>query len=134
GETRTGETRTGETRTGETRTRERGKAETGPTVAVPLAEHAPLYRRPRPIVGQAVWAPRQQVSVYPRTDPYLEREVEAILSALDEYSPQSPLQLSRSVGARFWGPGRFGAAVRSGLASGLIRRPGRDRLASKDRQ
>ena len=125
---------TGQTgHTGQTgQTGQIGEGRTGPTSAAPTSEHAPLYRRPRPPMARAAWAPRQQASIYPRTDPYLEREVEAIVSALDKYSPQSPVRLSRSVGARFWGPGRFRAAVQSGLASGLIRRAGPNRLASRD--
>jgi MFS family permease len=109
-----------------------GARQPRPTAAAPLAEHAPLYPRARPSFSRAAWAPRQQVSIYPRTDPYLEREVEAIIAALDERSPQSALQLSRSVGARFWGPGRFRDAVRSALASGQVRRAGRNRLAASD--
>jgi MFS family permease len=107
-----------------------GEDRPGGSAAVPISAHAPLHLRPRRSTGRAAWAPRQQASIYPFTDPYLEREVETIVDALDRHSPQSPLGLSRSVGARFWGPGRFRAAVQSGLAAGLIRRVGRNRLAS----
>ena len=67
------------------------------------------------------------------TDTYLAREVDAIVDALERLSPQSPLQLSRSVAAQYWGPGRFRTAVRSGLASGRIRRVGRHSLAAASR-
>ena len=82
-----------------------GEDHSGGRAAVPISAHAPLHPRPRTSTGRAAWAPRQQVSIHPFTDPYLEREVETIVDALDRHSPQSPLGLSRSVGARFWGPG-----------------------------
>ncbi len=52
------------------------------------------------------------------------------MAAMDAAGQMSPLQLSRAVGAQFWGPGRFRTAVRSALASGRIRRLGRNRLAA----
>jgi hypothetical protein len=84
---------------------------------------------PRRRTGRQIWAPMPQASVYPRTNPYLAREVDALVAALDSAGPQTSLQLSRTAGARYWGPGRFRTAVRSGLASGRIRRVGRDRYA-----
>ncbi len=91
------------------------------------------YPPPRRHVGRVVWSPQPQASVYPRHDMYLAREVDAIVDALERLSPQSPLQLSRSVAAQYWGPGRFRTAVRSGLASGRIRRVGRHSLAAASR-
>lgn len=89
------------------------------------------YPPPRRHVGRVVWSPQPQASVYPRHDMYLAREVDAIVDALERLSPQSPLQLSRSVAAQYWG--RFRTAVRSGLASGRIRRVGRHSLAAASR-
>ena len=107
-----------------------GADDPGRSAADPIPQHASLRPRPRGPRARAAWAPAQQASVYPFPDPYLEREIEAIVDALDRHSPRSPLGLSRSVGARFWGPGRFRAAVQSALAAGLVRRVGRSRLAS----
>ncbi len=63
---------------------------------------------PRRHVGRAAWSPRPQASVYPRTDPYLASEVDAVVAAMDAAGVMSPLQLSRAVGAQFWGPGGSG--------------------------
>ncbi len=88
---------------------------------------APLPRRWR---GSAAWSPSPLVSTFPRENPYLVSEVDALVAALERYSPQSAGQLSRATSARFWGPGRFREALRSGVASGRVRRLGRDRYAA----
>ncbi len=75
-----------------------------------------------------LWAPAQLSSTYPPDNPYLVREVDALVNALEQQSPLSGEQLARAASARTWGPGRFRAAVRSGLASGRIRRLGRNRF------
>ncbi|MGH9019213.1 MAG: hypothetical protein ACRDY1_15795, partial [Acidimicrobiales bacterium] len=85
---------------------------------------------PRRWVAGVAWAPRPQLSNYPRTNPYLAREVDILVGRLEDGGPQTALELSRSVGARYWGPGRFRTATRSGLASGRIRRVGRSRYAA----
>ena len=55
----------------------------------------------------------------------LQREVEAIGSAVDEGGPITREQLARAVGARRWGPGRFRRALEEAVASGRVRRTGR---------
>jgi len=80
------------------------------------------YPVPRRRLGSTSWAPRPQLSNYPRSNPYLAREVDAVVSVLAERGPQTAVSLSRLASARTWGPGRFRAAMRSGLASGRIRR------------
>lgn len=60
----------------------------------------------------------------------LRREVEAIERALAERSPIERRELARAVGARFWGPGRFGAALREAIESGRAKRAGRNRYQS----
>jgi MFS family permease len=90
------------------------------------------YPPPRRHVGRAVWSPRPQASLYPRSDTYLASEVDAVVAAVAAAGVMSPLQLSRRVGAQFWGPGRFRTAVRSALASGRIRRLGPNRLAAAE--
>ncbi|HTT89128.1 MAG TPA: MFS transporter [Acidimicrobiales bacterium] len=92
----------------------------------PVGPYPPPWRR----FGQAAWSPRPQASLYPRDDPYLGREVDAIVDMVNSAGPMSPLQLSRAVRAQYWGPGRFRMAVRSAMAAGRIRRVGRNRLAA----
>jgi hypothetical protein len=58
----------------------------------------------------------------------LSREVAAIERALAERGPTERRELARAVGARFWGPGRFGAALREAVESGRARRAGRGRF------
>ncbi len=52
----------------------------------------------------------------------LTREVEAIGRAVDEGGPISREELSRLVGSRLWGPGRFARAMDEALATGRVRR------------
>jgi MFS family permease len=113
----------------ETTGSEQAGAAERPAPPSPVGPHPPRRRH----VGRAVWSPRPQASVYPRRDIYLAHEIDAIVAALDRTSPQSPLRLSRSVTAQYWGPGRFRTAVRSALASGRIRRVGRNNLAAASR-
>jgi MFS family permease len=92
--------------------------QTGPA---PVARHR---------TGRVGWAPLPQASRYPRTNPYLGSEVDRIVDVLQTQGPTTAVELSRAVRANRWGPGRFRAAVRSGLASGRIRRVGRGRFAA----
>jgi len=87
------------------------------------------YPFPRRRIG-GTWAPLPRASVLPPTNPYLAGEVDTLVDQLREAGPTTAVALSRSVGARFWGPGRFRTAMRSGLASGRIRRLGRGRYAA----
>ena len=105
---------------------ERPGAERRPAPPSPVGPYPP----PRRHVGRVAWSPRPQASTYPGADPYLAREVDAIVDALTQEGSLSALELSRAVGARFWGPGRFRAAVRSALASGRARRVGRNHFAA----
>jgi hypothetical protein len=59
----------------------------------------------------------------------LDREIEAIARALDEHGALSRRELSRLVGARYWGPGRFSAALREAVAEGRARRVSRSTYA-----
>ena len=88
------------------------------------------YPVPRRRMASTAWAPLPQASSYPRTNPYQAREVDVIVEALQGKDAQTLLELRRAATARYWGPGRFRAAVRSGLASGRIRRVGRGRFAA----
>ena len=68
------------------------------------------------------WAPLPRASMYSGNDPFLAVEVEALVNALTDRSPQSAAELAHAASARYWGPGRFRIAMRSGLTSGRIRR------------
>ncbi len=59
----------------------------------------------------------------------LEREVDAIARALDEHGATGRRDLARLVGARYWGPGRFGAALRDAVEEGRARRLSRTTYA-----
>jgi MFS family permease len=85
---------------------------------------------PRQWCGSAAWSPTPVASRYPPGNPYLVSEVDAIVAHLDQHGPQSSAQLAQATSARFWGPGRFRQALRSGVASDRIRRVGRDRYAA----
>jgi MFS family permease len=60
------------------------------------------------------------------SDPYpeasLDREVDLIVAALRDRGAANRKELGRRVGARFWGPGRFSAALREAVAEGRARR------------
>ncbi|HEX3802201.1 MAG TPA: MFS transporter [Solirubrobacteraceae bacterium] len=52
----------------------------------------------------------------------LDREIDVIGRALDEHGATERADLARLVGARYWGPGRFGAALREAVAEGRAQR------------
>jgi hypothetical protein len=56
----------------------------------------------------------------------VDAEVEIIGRALVEHGQLSREELARRVGARYWGPGRFRAALREALAEGKATRTGRN--------
>jgi hypothetical protein len=59
----------------------------------------------------------------------LEREVAEIGAALARRGePTDRRELAVLVGARFWGPGRFPAALRAAVAAGVARRVARGRF------
>ncbi|HEX6457789.1 MAG TPA: MFS transporter [Thermoleophilaceae bacterium] len=87
-------------------------------------EHEGLRRfRPGPsstlyspgMVGTASrWAPTAEQD--------LDREIDSIERALDERGPTDRDDLAEAVGARYWGPGRFRAALREAEEEGRARR------------
>jgi MFS family permease len=101
------------------------------SIARPLsaedAEERPRPRGRRLGPGTAHSSPGMWVSqTVPGGD--LRREVDAIERALaDRDGPTDRRELARVVGARFWGPGRFGAALREAVESGRAQRAGRNR-------
>ena len=52
----------------------------------------------------------------------LQREVDLIVRALAGQGQIERSTLARSVGARFWGPGRMSIALGEAVARGLVRR------------
>jgi MFS family permease len=63
----------------------------------------------------------------------LDREVDAIVRALEQEGPADRRTLARRVHARVWGPGRFSSALNEGLAEGQVRRVGRGRFEAAGR-
>ena len=59
----------------------------------------------------------------------LDREIDAIGRALDEHGRVDRSELARLVGARYWGPGRFAAALHAALDEGRSRQVGRGSFA-----
>jgi hypothetical protein len=55
----------------------------------------------------------------------LDREVDAIASALEQDGPADRRTLARRVRAQRWGPGRFTGALNEAIAEGVVRRSGR---------
>ncbi len=52
----------------------------------------------------------------------LDREIDLIGRALEERGATERIELARLVGARYWGPGRFGAALREAVVEGRAKR------------
>ena len=77
--------------------------------------------------GQTSSSPGMFVSAPTRVE--FEREVSAIERALEGREPTERRELAQLVGARFWGPGRFPAALREAVESGRVRRVSRHRFA-----
>ncbi len=51
----------------------------------------------------------------------LDREIDMLARALEEHGPLDRQDLARLVGARYWGPGRFGDALRAAVNEGRAR-------------
>ena len=99
------------------------------SIAKPLsaedAEPEPEPERPR--TGRARSSPGMPVSA-PIAASGLEREVAAIERALADHGPTERRELATLVGARFWGPGRYAAALRAAVATGHAKRLSRTRF------
>jgi hypothetical protein len=64
----------------------------------------------------------------------LDREIAAISQALDEHGAIERQELARLVGARYWGPGRFRAALREALQDGYAQRLSRSTFGPPERR
>jgi len=60
-----------------------------------------------------------------QSDEYLAREVEMLERAVRERGELRRRELGQIVGCRYWGPGRFGRALRAAVREGRIGQPRR---------
>jgi MFS family permease len=87
-------------------------------------------RRFRPGPGGTLYAPRMAGTGPVRENPQgLERQIEVIEQTLAQQGAVDRRRLARLVGARYWGPGRFGLALREAIREGRARRVGRGVVA-----
>ena len=70
----------------------------------------------------------------PPADEDLDREIAIIGRALDDRGPIRRDLLANAVGARYWGPGRFGRALREAVEEGRARRLSRTMYAPPERR
>jgi hypothetical protein len=104
---------------------------TAQRAAAPKAREQGL-RRYRPGPGHLPAARvSADTSVVP--EPRLDNEIQSVERALNEHGPTERTELARMVGARYWGPGMFRAALRKALAEGGVRRISRTSYAASDR-
>ena len=87
-------------------------------------------RRYRPGPGRLPASPMPAFASV--SEPNLDNEIQAIQRALDEHGSTERKELAQLVGARYWGPGVFRAALREALAEGDIRRLSRTTFAVGD--
>ncbi len=72
--------------------------------------------------GTSLSSARAMSVTGPHPDVPLDREMAIIRRALDDHGSANRRELARRVGARYWGPGRFRAALREAVAEGAVRR------------
>ncbi len=85
-------------------------------------------RRYRPGPGAGSYSPFLPPPYEPNPD-WLDREIGIIERVLQEHGELNRHELASRIGARYWGPGRFRAALRGAVSDGVARRTGRDRFA-----
>jgi MFS family permease len=76
----------------------------------------PGYGSRSPAIGSAAPPPEEA----------LDTEIEVLVRALAEHGPTERHQLATLVGARYWGPGAFHAALRTAVADGEVQRTTRN--------
>jgi MFS family permease len=111
---------------------ERDRAE-APAPTAPRAdrdEAAARARRRRYRLGPGPTSSSPGMFVSAPVKVEFEREVSAIERVLADREPTERRELAQLVGARFWGPGRFQAALREAVESGRVRRVARNRFAA----
>ena len=58
----------------------------------------------------------------------LDLEIEILARAVQDRGPLGPRELSATVAAKYWGPGRFRTALREAIAEGRVVRAGKGML------
>ena len=106
--------------------RDRGEA---PAPSAPRDDAAARERRRRYRLGPGQTSSSPGMFVSAPTKVAFEREVSAIEHALEGREATERRELAQLVGARFWGPGRFPAALHEAIESGRVRRVSRNRFA-----
>jgi hypothetical protein len=89
-------------------------------------------RRFRPGPGPTLYSPGMVGTASrwaPTAEQDLDREIDEIARALDERGPTDRDELATLVGSRYWGPGRFRAALREIVNEGGAKRLSRDTYA-----
>jgi hypothetical protein len=73
------------------------------------------------------WSPflSSSASDVEENDHYLAREIDMLERAVQDKGELPRRELGRLVGCRYWGPGRFGRALRAGVRQGRLSRPRR---------
>ena len=89
-------------------------------------------RRFRPGPGRSGYSPFPVWTGTADSEGDLDREIAAITRALQENGQMSREELARLVGARYWGPGRFRAALREAVGEGGARRISRGAYAPNE--
>ncbi|MCP3803993.1 MFS transporter [Allokutzneria sp. A3M-2-11 16] len=97
-------------------------------IASPLSASTP--RVSSKAATRSGYAPLPGTSDYPSASPDDQREVEAIITAL-QHEPLTRAELRARLGAVQWGPGRFAAALRQAVADGDVVELGRGRYRSR---
>jgi MFS family permease len=75
--------------------------------------------------GMPLWAPAA-------SEAERDREIEIIERALYEHGSASRKELTRRVGGRYWGPGRFRGALGKAVAEGRVKRLRHDQYAPRE--
>ncbi len=83
-------------------------------------------------MSRRIWSPGPLASGAVEPAGLAERETQAIVSVLRREGPLDSRTLRARVEARFWGPGRFGPALRRAVLAGRVRRVGRRTWAAVD--
>jgi MFS family permease len=99
--------------------------------ARPASRRAPERapgRRFRPGPGRSLSSRGMLVSA-PIDELALDQEISMIARALAEHGTVERRELARLVGARYWGPGRFSAALHAAIAEGEAQAVSRQRIA-----
>ena len=88
-------------------------------------------RRLRPGPGSAFFSPGMigtgsaNSRLFARARKDLDREIDVIVRALEGHGPLDHDELNRLVGGRYWGPGRFRAALKAAVQEGRVVRQSR---------